>query len=201
MIKNVVFDVGRVLIAWNPYLLYREVFKTDEEVDAFFKKIDFYNWNLSMDAGKSFAQGVAEKVAEFPMYEKEIRLFDEGWEKTVPNALVEPVAVLKKLKQAGYPVYALTNFSKEKFEKTLNRFDFFKCFDGIVVSAEEKMVKPDLAFFDLLCKRYHLKPEETLFIDDSEVNIEGAKVFGLQTILFKYPDLLEPQLNAFGVLK
>ena len=199
MIKNVIFDVGRVLIGWDPYLLYREVFANDEKIDSFFKKIDFYNWNLSMDKGKSFEQGVAEKTKEFPELSKEIMLFDKGWEKTVESELSEPVEVLKKLKKAGYPVYALTNFSAEKFALTLNRFEFFKNFDGIVVSAEEKTVKPEAKIFEILCQRYALKPEECLFIDDSEINIEGAKKLGFKTILFKYPDLLEPQIKSFGL--
>lgn len=199
MIKNVIFDVGRVLIGWNPYLLYREIFENDAEIDAFLEKIDFYNWNLSMDKGKSFVQGVAEKTAEFPEFSKEIKLFDTGWERTVPDLQAEPVDVLKKLKKAGYPVYALTNFSAEKFSLTLNRFDFFNEFDGIVVSAAEKTVKPEAKIFEILCQRYSLKPEECLFVDDSEANIEGAKKLGFKTILFKYPDLLEPQVKSFGL--
>ncbi|MFV0626478.1 MAG: HAD family hydrolase [Alphaproteobacteria bacterium] len=199
MIKNIIFDVGRVLIDWNPYLLYREVFQNDQEIDAFFEKIDFYAWNLSMDKGLSFAQGVAAKQEMFPEYSKEIERFNSGWERTVSGQLDEPVEVLKKLKKANYPVYALTNFSAEKFALTLSRFDFFKNFDGIVVSAEEKTVKPEAKIFEILCSRYNLKPEESLFIDDSEVNIEGAKKLGFKTILFKYPDLLEPQIKSFGI--
>lgn len=199
MIKNVVFDVGRVLIEWDAKNLYRKVFENDAEIDEFLDKIGFWEWNLSMDKGKSFEQGVAEKQKEFPEYAEEIAMFDTRWEESVPDLLAEPVEVLRDIKRKGYPVYALTNFSTEKFKLMLERFDFFDTFDGIVVSAEEDMLKPDPRFFNLMCDRYALNPSETVFIDDNEGNVDSAKSLGFETILFKYPDLLRPQLQKLGL--
>lgn len=199
MIKTVVFDIGQVLIGWDPKKLYKEVFKTDEEIENFFNEIDFFNWNLSMDKGKSFTQGVAEKQIEFPKYQKEIALFDTEWKKTVTGAFDESVEVLKELKKKGYPVYALTNFSSEKFKIAQEMFDFLNTFDGLLVSGDEKMIKPDPNFFLALCKKYSLNPETSLFIDDNKNNINSAKNLGFKTILFRYPDLLKPQVQEFGV--
>lgn len=201
MIKTIVFDVGRVLIEWNAKLLYRKVFKTDEEIDNFLEKIGFHEWNLSMDKGKSFDDGVAEKQAEFPEYAKEIKMYHTHWEESVPYSIDETVAVLKDLKKNGYKVYALTNFNSEKFDHTKKRFDFLNIFDGIVVSGEENMIKPDPEFFKLLCKRYNIEPQTSVFIDDSEKNIESAKELGFNTILFSYPEIkpLRPQLQKLGI--
>lgn len=199
MIKNIVFDIGRVLIWWDVKILYKEVFATEEDMNNFFDTISFFDWNLSMDAGKPFAVGVKEKQEQFPQYAKEIAMFDEYWEKTAPYYLEEPVRVLKELKEKNYNLYALTNFSSEKFALSKKRFDFLNIFDGTVVSAEEKLVKPNPDIFLLLCKRYNFIPEESVFIDDSEANIKTAKELGFKTILFKYPDLLRPQLKTLGI--
>lgn len=200
MIKNVVFDIGRVLIWWDMKLLYREIFNNDEEkVDWFLNNVCTPEWNLSMDAGKTFKQGVAEKQQEFPEYADEIAQFDINWQKAVPGFLDEPVQVLADLQTKGYPVYALTNFSTEKFAECQQRFPFLNSFDGLAVSAHEKLIKPDPRFFNLLCDRYNIKPEESVFIDDNEANIESAQKLGFKTILFKYPDLLRPQLQRLGV--
>lgn len=201
MIKTIVFDVGRVLIDWNPKSLYRKIFNSDEEIDKFLNTIGFWEWNLSMDKGKTFAQGVTEKQAEFPQYAKEIEMYHTNWEDSIPGAIEESVEVLNDLKKNGYKVYALTNFATEKLELAKKRFNFLNIFDGIVVSAEEKMIKPDPDFFKLLCNRYKIDPKTSVFIDDSDKNIESAKKLGFNTILFSYPDIkpLRPQLQKLGV--
>ncbi len=199
MIKAVIFDIGNVLLGWDPKNLYRKVFNSEEEVDLFLKNICDAEWNISMDAGKPFAEGIREKQAQFPQYKDLIALYDTRWEEMLSGVFAEPARVLKDLKAKGMSVYALTNFSKEKFEVAYEKFEFFRLFDGIVVSAKEKLIKPNPAIFRLIAERYGLVPETTLFIDDNHKNIQTAKELGFQTILFQYPELLRPRLRLKGI--
>ena len=199
MIKNIVFDIGKVILHWDIFNLYDKVFKTREESEKFIKDIDFYEWNLSMDSGKPFAQAIKEKQAQFPHYSKEIALFNERWLETIPYTYDEPLEVLRNLIKNNYPVYAITNFSEEKFEVFKKHYNFHNTFNGIIVSGSEKLLKPQPEIYQLLCDRYKLKPEESVFIDDSKPNTDGAATLGFKTVHFKYPDLLRPQLQALGV--
>jgi 2-haloacid dehalogenase len=184
MIRNIVFDFGGVLLDWNPRHLYRHVFKTEEEMETFISKVDFYNWNDGMDAGKPFAQGVKELQQKFPEYAREIQLFDTEWRQTLKGEIPEGVAILKDMKSRGYGIYGLSNWSWEKAEGLLKEYDFFKLFDGIVISGVEKINKPDPRIYHILLDRYSLTPEECIFIDDNQPNIKAAEEIGFHAILF-----------------
>lgn len=184
MIKNIVFDFGGVLLDWNPRYLYRHYFKTEEEMENFFAKVGLYDWNATLDAGKPFAEGVKELQDRFPEYAKEIQLFDDEWRRTVKGCFPESVALLKKLKAGGLGIYGLSNWSWEKAEGLIKEYDFFKLFDGMVISGIEKVSKPDPKIYQILLNRYHLQAEECVFIDDNAANIQAADALGFNAIVF-----------------
>lgn len=184
MIKNIVFDFGGVLLDWNPRYLYRQYFKSEEEMENFFDKVGLYDWNATLDAGKPFAEGVKELQDRFPEYAKEIQLFDDEWRRTVKGCFPESVALLKKLKSSGLRIYGLSNWSWEKAEGLIKEYDFFKLFDGMVISGIEKVNKPDPRIYQILLGRYHLKAEECVFIDDNAANIQAADALGFNAIIF-----------------
>lgn len=184
MIKNIVFDFGGVLLDWNPRYLYRQYFKTEEEMENLFAKVGLYDWNATLDAGKPFAEGVKELQDRFPEYAKEIQLFDDEWRRTVKGCFPESVALLKKLKAGGLGIYGLSNWSWEKAEGLIKEYDFFKLFDGMVISGIEKVSKPDPKIYQILLNRYHLKAEECVFIDDNAANIQAADALGFYAIVF-----------------
>lgn len=184
MIKNIVFDFGGVLLDWNPRYLYRQYFKTEEEMENLFAKVGLYDWNATLDAGKPFAEGVKELQDRFPEYAKEIQLFDDEWRRTVKGCFPESVALLKKLKAGGLGIYGLSNWSWEKAEGLIKEYDFFKLFDGMVISGIEKVSKPDPKIYQILLNRYHLQAEECVFIDDNAANIQAADALGFNAIVF-----------------
>lgn len=193
-----VFDVGNVLIHWNQRNLYRKLFTDEAAMEAFLATVCTDDWNLERDKGATFKDGVAELVAKFPDKADLIRAFDERWQEMVTGPIEGSVAILRELKAAGEPVYAITNFSAEKFAETLERFDFFGLFDGILVSATERMVKPDPRLYRLLESRYGLSLPDTVFIDDSAKNIAGAEAVGMQAIHFTDAAILRTKLRSLG---
>ena len=178
-IKNIVFDFGGVLVDWNPRYLYHKYFSTEEEMEYFLAHICTGEWNMQQDAGRPFAEGVALLQAEHPEYAEAIALYDTRWSEMIGGAIQENVDWLRELKAQGYHIYGLTNWSAEKFPGVRAQYDFFGLMDGIVVSGEEHLVKPDIRIYQTLLDRYHLRADECLFIDDSLANIEGAKQAGL----------------------
>ena len=180
-IKNIVFDFGGVLIDWNPRYLYRSYFRTEEEMEYFLAHICTNEWNAQQDAGRPFAEGVALLQARHPEYAEAIAIYHTRWNEMVVGAIQENVDWLRELKSQGYHIYGLTNWSAETLPGVMAKYDFFKLMDGIVVSGEEHLLKPDIRIYQTLLDRYHLRAGECLFIDDSPANIEGAKKAGLAT--------------------
>ena len=198
--KTIVFDLGAVLIDWNPRYFHRKIFTDEAEMEYFLTEICNSAWNLQMDAGKTFAQAGEEWAARYPRYAKQIKAFDAGWQEMLGGVIEDSVQILRELKQKGYRVYALTNWSAEKFPIARARFDFLKEFDGIVVSGDEKCVKPQPQIFQILLSRYHLQASNCIFIDDNAANIKGAQALGFDTILFASPEKLRTELRQRGVL-
>lgn len=197
----VVFDVGNVLIEWDPRHIYRDLFDGDELLmDDFLENVCSPAWNAEQDRGRSWAEGVALLTAERPDCAELIRAFDDCWSLSVPGAIDGSVDLLRRLKAQGTPVYALTNFSAEKFAETRRRFDFFDLFDGIVVSAHERLIKPDPALYRVLFDRYGLDPRRIGFIDDSPANVATARELGMTAWRFTGPDRFEADLTAAGLL-
>ncbi len=194
-----VFDIGNVLIRWDPRHLYRKLIPDENAREDFLARVCPPEWNLEMDRGRSFAEGIAERLALFPEHEALIRAFDERWVETLDGAIEETVAILDELREAGIPTYAITNFSREKFAVARDMFPFLGKFDGLIVSAHERILKPDPAIYALLCRRYGLSPADCLFIDDSLPNVEAARAFGMQGHHFRDPEALRLALKQAGL--
>ncbi|MCL3781073.1 HAD family phosphatase [Prolixibacteraceae bacterium JC049] len=180
-IKNIIFDFGGVLIDWNPQYLYGDIFQDNEELDFFLNNVCNSQWNLKQDAGRSFAEAIKELTAKFPQYENEIRMYHSSWITMIGGEIKENTSLIKKLK-SNYRLFGLTNWSAETFPLVYNQYPFFKELEGIVVSGEEKVIKPNNQIYELLLDRYKLKACESLFIDDNRDNIATAKRLGFQTI-------------------
>ena len=193
-LKNIVFDFGGVLIDWDPRYLYRKVFETEEEMNFFLENICKYEWNLLQDAGRSLAEATRELQEQHPEYKEEIEMYYGRWEEMLGGLFEDNVKLIRPLKEK-YKVYGLTNWSAETLPIARRKYDFFELFDGIVVSGEEKLVKPDPRFYRVLLNRYNLKAEETLLIDDNAENIRAAEKLGFQTVH------VTPELNLEETLK
>ena len=158
--KTVVFDVGNVLLDWDAKRVYRGLFDTDADIDKFFCEIGFSAWNLTQDAGRSWAEGVAVASARHPRRAALIARFDTHWHQSVSGAIGGTVDVLETLKEADVPLYAITNFSAEKWDESCKRFPFLaNSFRDVVVSARERLVKPDPAIFQVFLDRNGLSAE------------------------------------------
>jgi 2-haloacid dehalogenase len=197
-INTIIFDLGGVLIDWNPRYLYRKIFKTEEEVTWFLQNICTSEWNDEQDAGRSFKEATSELISKHPEYAEAIAAWYGRWEETISGPIQGTVSILKDIKSSGdFRLYALTNWSAETFPWALDNFDFLHWFEGIVVSGVEKCRKPLPEFFHILFNRYKINPSEALFIDDNLLNIEGAKKLGLNTIAFRNPEQLAEELRRW----
>ena len=196
--RIVVFDIGNVLIEWDPRFLYRKIFAEQEAMEWFLSHVCTSAWNLEQDRGRSFADAVAERIALYPDHEAAIRAFDERWTETVSGPIAQSVDLLRQLRQAGVPDYAITNFSHEKFGIAKERFPFLAEFRGTIVSGEEKLLKPEPAIYRLLLDRYGLEAADCVFIDDSAANVEGARAVGMHALHFTSPQQLKSDLQALG---
>ena len=182
MIKNVIFDFGGVLVDWNPKYVFREVFDTGQEMDYFLENICTMEWNIEQDRGRTIAEATRIKIEEYPDKENLIRMYYDKWVDMLGGAIQKNVDLLLPLKER-FNLYGLTNWSAETFPIALDMFPFFSEFDGkIVVSGEEKLIKPDPRIFELILDRYHLEAAESIFIDDNPDNIQTANRLGFKTI-------------------
>ena len=197
---NVVFDIGNVLVYWEPRALYRKIFATEEEVEWFIANVCNHDWNLEQDRGRSFAEAVAETSARFPEHADAIAAYDLRWHETVPGPIAGSVEILEQLDASGTPIYAITNFNQHKFKETLQRFPFLRRFRDIVVSGDERVLKPDAAIYRLLLQRNGLTAADSVFIDDSLKNVVGAEAVGMKGIHFTGPEALRAELVAMGLL-
>lgn len=198
-IKNLIFDFGGVLIDWNPRHLYKNIFADKAEMEFFLNNICTFQWNLNQDAGHSLSEATKELQAEHPEYTKEIEMFYKDWVQMLGGEIFENTGLLKPLK-AKYRLFGLTNWSAETIPVAYGLYPFFKELEGIVVSGEEKIVKPDPAIFKILLNRYQLEAAESLFIDDNLNNIIAAKELGFFTIHIKDDTRLDQELIKLGLL-
>jgi HAD superfamily hydrolase (TIGR01509 family) len=180
--RVIVFDIGNVLLDWDPRHLYRRIFSDAERMEWFLENVCHQTWNREQDRGRAWADAVAERIAVHPDWEDEIRAFDARWHETVAGEIEVNVRLLESLKAAGWPLYSITNFSREKFAECLVRHPFMGLFDGIVVSAHDGLMKPEPAIYRVLLDRYHLKAAECLLIDDVLENCEGAEAVGMRAL-------------------
>jgi 2-haloacid dehalogenase len=198
-IQTIVFDLGGVLIDWNPRYLYRKLLQSEEEIEYFLNHICSPEWNAQQDAGRPFREGVALLKQRHPQYAELIDAYVQRWEETLGDAHWETVEVLREVKQMGMPVYALTNWSAETFPVARERFEFLNWFEGILVSGEVRLKKPDPAIFRLLLEKYQIDASRTIYIDDVKENIIAAGALGFCTILFRSAAQLRDSLREFGL--
>lgn len=198
--KNIVFDFGGVLVDWNPRYLYDKYFGDEERSQWFLDNICLYSWNLQMDGGKPFAEGVRELQAEHPEWTEAIGIYHTRWIEMMGGEVEGTADVLRALKRAGYGIYGLTNWSAETFPLIRDTYPVFGEFDGIVVSGEEHLLKPDAAIYRCLIDRYGLQPEESIFIDDNAANVEAARGVGMKALRFESARQLADELrNTYGL--
>jgi 2-haloacid dehalogenase len=199
-VKAVVFDLGGVLIDWDPRYLYLKLLDDEAAVEEFLATVCTPAWNAEQDRGRPFAEGVAELVERHPAHAAAITAYHERWPEMLGGAVAGTVEVLAELRAAGVPVYALTNWSAETFGIARERFEFLEWFDGVLVSGEERMIKPDPAIFRLLLDRFGLDPEATFYVDDAEPNVAAAARLGFDAARFTTPAQLRRDLVARRLL-
>ena len=197
---TVVFDIGGVLIDWNPAYLYRKLLPDDATVSKFLAEVCTSAWNEQFDAGMLFADGIAELSARCPEHAELIEAYWSRWHEMLGGEVEGTPQILARLKSAGVPVHAISNWSAETFPRAQSMFPFLNDFDVLVVSGRERLVKPDSAIFDLFLKRADARAEDCIFIDDNPANIAAASRLGFQTEHFQTAARLELRLTALGVL-
>jgi 2-haloacid dehalogenase len=200
-IDTIIFDLGGVLIDWNPSYVFDKMFDDEEKKKHFFENICTSDWNEKQDAGRSLHEATEQLVRKHPEWKDYIEAYYGRWEEMLGGPIYDTVEIFRQLKQTGkYKIYALTNWSAELFPIALERYEFLHWFDGKVVSGEEKMRKPFPEFYQLILNRFHLKPQQTLFIDDNVRNAKAAENIGIKTIIFSSPSQLKKELIQSGIL-
>ena len=200
-IDTIIFDLGGVLIDWNPEYVYLDVFEGDrEKMQWFFDNICTQDWNENQDAGYPLQKATEERVALFPEHEELIRMFYGRWVEMLGGAIAETVSILRKLvDHPQYKVVALTNWSHETFPIALERFEFLHWFEGIIVSGEEKTRKPFKEIYELTLSRFNIEAQNAVFIDDNLRNIKAAETLGINGIHFESPQMLVKQLKTLDI--
>ena len=205
MISTVIFDFGGVLLDWNPKYLYDKYFAIEENArlfretsvlqiespaemaDWFLENICRYEWNVEMDGGKPLAQGTAERIALFPQWEDAIRQYYSNWIEMFKGVMPGMYDEIVRIKAKGFRIYGLSNWSAETFMRYARNLPIFSSFDGIVLSGLEKVVKPDRRIFDIILSRYSINPQESVFVDDNQANIDAAALLGIKGYKFTSP--------------
>lgn len=197
---TIIFDLGGVLINWDPKVLYRKIFSTEAEIEKFLSEVATMDWNEQQDGGRTLATATELLVSLHPRWKTEIEAYYGRWEEMLVGPIDGTVELLSQLKaQGNYRLLALTNWSAETFPIAQERYDFLSWFEGILVSGEEKLKKPDPAIYELILNRYNVKREESLFIDDNLRNIEAARALGIHSLHFSTSQRLKEQLKAVGI--
>lgn len=184
MIKNIIFDFGNVLLDWNPRYLYKDYFKDSQEMEYFLANVCTLERNSELDAGCPFTVWVRKYQKMYPQYSDAIALYHTGWPRMLKSVLPDGMSLLKEFRSEGYGIYGLTNWSAETVSLAFDMLGGRSVFDGVVVSGEEKIIKPDPRIYRLLLDRYHLEAGECVFLDDSRANVEGAAGVGINAVLY-----------------
>lgn len=198
-VDTVVFDLGGVLVDWDPRYLYRTLFDDEAAMERFLAEVCTPEWNLAQDAGRPWAEAVAVLSAQHPQHAEHIAAYRTRWLDTLRGPIQPTVDLLGELREQGVRLYALTNWSQETFPLARERFDFLGWFEGIVVSGEEQLIKPDPEIFQRLIQRYAIEPARTLYIDDSLRNVAAAEALGMHGWHFQGADALRARMRALGL--
>lgn len=200
-ITAIIFDFGNVFVNWDAHRVYEPYFPNRKAIDDFLSEIRFHEWNACQDAGRPFHEGVRELSNRFPHHQDLIQAYDTHWVNSITGTNDETIQIAKELKQAGWPLYLLSNFSMEKFRLIQHRYDFLNIFDDLIISGEHGLVKPDPAIFHLTLRKINRPAHECLFIDDSLANIETAGSIGFQTIHYQSPAQLKSRLKKLNIIQ
>ena len=197
---TIIFDLGGVLIDWNPQYLYKKIIPDEEKRNWFLTEICTPDWNVEQDAGRSLADGTKILVDKYPEYSEWIAAFYGRWKEMLAGPIQESVDLLAELRDDGvYRLLALTNWSSETFPVALERYDFLQWFEGILVSGDEKLKKPDAEIYQLLVNRYEVGASRAIFIDDSLKNVKGAAAAGITGIHFQSAKQLRQDLRDLNL--
>lgn len=196
----IIFDVGGVLCDWDPRHLYVKLIPEPQELDWFLANVVTHDWHFQHDAGRSVRETIPELAAKFPKYAELIELYDSRWMETIAGAIDGTCALVKELAARDVPLFAITNFSAEFFPRFCADYPVMRHFRDIVVSGEERLVKPDPRIYELALRRFKLQPGEGLFIDDRLDNVQAAEAAGLRAHQFRSPEDLRAALEAAGLL-
>ncbi len=198
-VQHIVFDIGKVLIHYDPDIPFSRLIPDPAERKWFFDNVCTPDWNIEQDRGRDWEEAEAELLAIYPSHEENIRNFRRHWHEMVPHAYDGSVDIMERLIDAGHDVTMLTNFASDTFVEARARFPFLDKPRGVTVSGEIKAIKPDKAIYDHHASTFGLTPPATLFIDDSQKNVDGAKAAGWQAVLFTGAGPLEADLRRLGV--
>jgi 2-haloacid dehalogenase len=198
-IDAVVFDLGGVLIDWNARYLYRALLPDEDAIEAFLTEIGFAEWNLALDAGSDWDEAVEWLASRHPERRELIETFRDRWEETVGGPIEPVVEILDELQEAGLRTFALSNWSRRTFDIAAPRFPFLAGFDGVLISGDVGLIKPDPRIYRELLGRNGLDPRRTVFIDDSPVNVDGASRLGIVGVRYTDPVALRSALSALGL--
>ena len=193
------FDLGGIFFDWDPNHFFKDIFDTKKETKYFLSNVCNDEWNLKQDAGRSIAEAEFELISKFPHYEKEIKMYYKNHRKMIRGTYELSVKILEKLKNQNYECYVLSNWSAETFDGMIADYPFLKLFDGMLISGEVKLMKPNIDIYELAIKRFNLIPKETIFIDDKLENINTAKNLKLHTIHLIDPNNIELEINKFDI--
>ncbi|WP_337266324.1 HAD family hydrolase [Oryzifoliimicrobium ureilyticus] len=199
MIDHIVFDIGKVLIHYDPHLPFARIIPDENERKWFFENICTHEWNLEQDRGRSWEEAERLLVELHPTREDHIRSFRRYWHEMVPHAYDSSVVILEKLIEDGRDVTMLTNFASDTFREAQKRFPFLQKPRGVTVSGDIRLIKPDVEIYHHHAKAFGLNPERTIFIDDAPMNIEGARKAGWKGVVFTDPQKLRNDLAAHGI--
>jgi len=200
-LSTVIFDLGGVLIDWDPRHLYRKLFPGDEAaMEDFLATVCTHEWNRCQDAGRSFAEGARFLKAEHPDKAELIDAYGIRFDEMIAGPIGGSIAILAELRDRGAPLFGLTNWSAETYPAALQRFEFLRWFKGILVSGEVGLIKPDPRIFRLLIERFGIDPQRAVYVDDVEANIAAAEPFGIHAIHFTTPARLREELVALRLL-
>jgi 2-haloacid dehalogenase len=200
-IQVIVFDFGGVLLHWDPRRVYQRFFPNDPQaVDRFLKEVDFDGWNAHQDRGRPFSEAVAELSSRFPHYTQLIQAYPDNYIESIIGALWGTVEILKQLKQKGYSLFGLSNWSAETFPLAREKYEFFELFDDIVLSGAVGYNKPEPEIYHILLERIGRPARECMFIDDSFANIQQAQKIGFTAVQFESPEQLAQTLHDMELL-
>ena len=199
-IRHIVFDIGKVLIHYDPDLPFSRLIPDEDARRWFFENICTHDWNIEQDRGRTWEEAEALLIAKHPEHAENIRNFRLHWHEMVPHAYDDSVALMNRLIDSGRDVTLLTNFAADTFTEARRRFPFLNRSRGITVSGEVGMIKPERGIYDHHVAAFGLEPSATIFIDDSQKNVDGARAAGWQAVLFQNAETLKEDLERFGIM-